>query len=180
VAGCSSASPHGYVEDTYPIAPGHYNHPEVIGRGRLGTNEWTLRADVSGNGQLCMGVTWRPAAGPQEYGCGFGSNQVDDEGRDTQPTATAQARDGSVLVYGPAPAGTVRAVLTTASIPGTACHASTMPAMAVPITRRLPAWYPRPSTGWFTAAVPTAAASCVIDIRFVDAHGHRVDQPNNF
>jgi hypothetical protein len=176
----SSGPPSGYREDTYPIAPGHLSHPEVIGRGMLGGNSWTLLADVSGNGQLCMGITWHPSGGPQQYGCGFGSNTVNDEGRGTEPTATAQAQDGSALVYAPAPADAVRATLTTPAIPGTPCETDTMRPETVRITHRLPDWYARPKAGWFETEIPPTAANCVIDVRFIDTRGHTLKQPNNF
>jgi hypothetical protein len=177
MAGCSSS---GYVENTYPITPGHFNHAVPIGRGQLGPNTWTLSAEQDGDGQLCMGLTWRPAALTQGLGCGFGSNQVDDEGRGTQPTTTEQAKDGSVLTFGPSPAGAIHAVLSMPTIPGTGCKASTLPPTTVAITHRLPAWYPVRGTGWFATQVPPAAFTCVIDVQFLDAKEHPVKQPNNF
>jgi hypothetical protein len=124
-----------------------------------------------------MGVTWRPSAGPQEYGCGFGSNHVNDEGRMVEPTATAQAQDGSVAAYGPSPAGAVRAMLTTS---GTSCSLSVLPAKTVTLSHRLPSWYPRSNTGWFVTRIPSNARDCVINVKFLDNHGKQVEQPNNF
>jgi hypothetical protein len=179
-AGCTATGHRGWVRSTYPVTPGHLNHPLVIGQGRLGDNTWTLRGDQDGDGGLCMGISWHPYAGVQDYGCGFGSNQVDDEGRGTEPIVTSATKDGSVLAFGPSPAGAVRAVLSMPTIPGTGCRSRTMPAMTVTIKHRLPSWYPVRGAGWFTTQVPKGSLDCVIDVTFLDAHGQPVRQPNTF
>jgi hypothetical protein len=176
LAGCGRS---GYQEDTYPIVPGH-KKPQPIGHGLVGKNTWTLLASQNGEGQLCMWVRWRPYAGVQDEGCGFGSNQVNDEGRGTEPTDTTQTKDGTVLAFGPSPARAVRAILSTPRIAGTDCRATTMSPTIVPITHQMPDWFPPHGTGWFIVTVPAGALDCVIDVHFLDAHGHAVAQPNDY
>jgi hypothetical protein len=178
LAGCSSSGS-GYHEDTYPVSKGHDKHTVVIGRGKLAANRWSLLADVDGDGQLCLGIRWMPATGPVDTGCGFGNNQIDDEGRGTEPVASSQAADGSVLVFGPAPAGAVRATLSSPAVAGTDCRRDTVPTTVVPITHRLPGWYPVRG-GWFTAQVPAAALECRVDVVFHDRSDKVVPQPTNF
>ena len=182
VAGCtvSDGPPSAYTENTYPVTPGHFNHPVAIGHGRVGADSWTLSADQDGDGQLCLGIRVIPYAGPQDFGCGFGSNQVDDEGRGTEPTNSAETKDGHVLTFGPSPVGATSAVLSTPAISGTSCRSDTMRSTSVPIRHRLPAWYPRHGAGWFVTRVPDAALDCVIDVRFLDAQGRTVEQPHDF
>ncbi|WP_375474819.1 hypothetical protein [uncultured Jatrophihabitans sp.] len=169
----------GYQENTYPIAAGHYSHSEPIGHGAVGANTWTLVASQNAEGQLCMWMRWHPYAGLQDQGCGFGSNQVNDEGRGTEPIDTTETRDGTVLAYGPSPAGAVRVVLTSPPI-DSQCRSSTVPRTVVTISHRMPDWLPPHGMGWFTTVVPAGALDCVIDARFVDAHGHTVAQPNDY
>lgn len=168
----------GYQENTYPITTGHYSHSVPIGHGTVGANTWTLVASQNGEGQLCMWMKWHPYAGVQDQGCGFGSNQVDDEGRGFEPTDTTQTKDGTVLAYGPSPAGAVRVMLSSPRIAGTDCRANTLPPKSVAITHQMPDWLPPHGMGWFTTVVPSGALDCVIDARFVDAQGHTVAQPN--
>ena len=178
LAACSSHHP-GYRPNTYAIASGHYNHPVAIGSGTIAGEAWTLQADVDGNGQLCMGIFCLPATEDAGYGCGFGSNKIDDGGRGTEPTSTSRSVNGAVLAYGPSPVGAATATLSTPAIPGTECLGSTLSPVTVSITNHLPAWYPV-SGGWFVTSIPSAALTCVIDVTFRGSDGVLVPELKNF
>ena len=176
VAGCSSSGS-GYVERTYRVTPGHVNHPTAIGHGRVGSAAWTLLADVTGDGQLCLGIHWRPSGPAEQYGCGYGDGDQNDEGRGFHPVDTQESASGETVGYGPAPATSVRVVLMPAA--ETCPAAASVRPLSVAITHRLPSWYGGHG-GWFVTPLPPAVAHCYFDAVFRDAAGRVVPQPRNF
>lgn len=178
--GCEG-SPTSHDSISYKISPSHVGHPVPIGRGRIGANDWTLSADLDGNGELCLGVSWFPASfDPASPGCGFGSRRLDTPWLDTSPTSTATADDGSILIYGPSPAGAARLRLTITGAQPADCPAADRRPLDATITHRVPAWYRNPGAGWFATPVQRATATCVYDAIFYDRNGHAVTQPRNF
>jgi hypothetical protein len=180
-AGCTSSNSPRYHSDTYPVAAAHLGHEEEIGRGTLGQSAWSLLASVDGNGQLCLSVAWRPKPlDPRDTACGYGNNQINDEGRGTEPVGTTESADGRVLVFGPAPPEAVQARLSMPTVNGTECSASSMTPRWVTVPHLLPAWYPMAGARWFATEVPAPAQSCPLHVLFHDAAGREVPEPNNF
>ena len=180
LAGCVSGQPRSsFTEDTFAIAAGHDAHEVGIGSGELASSRWTLLASVNGEGQLCLAVRWKPASEPNEEGCGFGAGVLDDEGRGYQPTATATSADGAVLVYGPAPEGSMIATLSTPTVAGTDCTIGTLKATTVPVDHVLPSWYPVAGK-WFAAGIKIKDSECPIHVIFRDDHSRELVQRKNY
>jgi len=184
VSGCTSArNPHDFA--SYPVSKAHFRHDAEIGHGRIGTNEWTLMAKVSGDGDLCMGVKWAPQRRSQEMGCGFGIHDPDAIGEGQSPVDLSTSPDDRVtLLYAPAPARATVALITPVrhDHDAQACVPSATNTRQVRITDRLPDWYHGPRGGWLATPIPSALArhSCDIAIAFLDANGNTVPPPYNF
>jgi len=175
-AGCTSSAT-GYVERTYRVAPGHVNHPVAIGQGWDGAAKWTLLADLTGDGQLCLGLHWRPGEPAEQYGCGFGDGDQNDEGRGFHPVDTQESATGEAAAYGPAPVGASSVTLT--PDPHSCPNQRFIAPLTAAITHELPDWYGGRG-GWFVQPLSVLQADCYFDAVFRDAGGRVVPQPRNF